>query len=368
MGDGEKSSSYGTRAVDATATIDRRGPDEARRRQDKSPDGLETRKRMTPSRRTSAGRWLLCLALLVASAAPAWADYPDKTVRVIVGPGPDLLARILAQHLKDEWGQAVIVDPRPAAGGIIAIEGVVKAPADGYTLLLSSGSYTINSLLHPEQPFNLPRDLAPISLMATLPFLLIVPATSPYHALKDVLDAARAQPGKLTYATPGVGTPAHLAGEMLKQMAHVDITHVPYKGAPAGVTDVVGGQVTMMFVPAPSALPLVKDGKVRAIAVTTPKRYGELPNVQTVAEQGYPDYTVVGWNGLHTRAGTPKDVVEKIDRAVQKILKSPDAQMQIRQAGFEVVGSSVQDFDKFVKAELARYADVIKKSGMKAAD
>jgi tripartite-type tricarboxylate transporter receptor subunit TctC len=327
---------------------------------------------MTSSRQTRAGRLLLCLALLTAVATavvpPAYAaDYPDKTVRIIVGPGPDLLARILAQHLKDEWGQAVIVDPRPAAGGIVAIDGVVKAPADGYTLLLSSGSYTINSLLHPEQPFNLSRDLAPVSLMATLPFLLIVPANSPLRSVKDVVDAARAKPGSLNYATPGVGTPAHLAGEMLKQMAHIDIVHVPYKGAPAGVTDVVGGQVQMMFVPAPSALPLVKDGKVRAIAVTTPKRYSELPQVPTIAEQGYPDYTVVGWNGLHTRVGTPPAVIEKIDRAVAKILKSPDVQAQIKQAGFEVVGSSVQEFDKFVRAELARYADVIKKSGMKAA-
>jgi tripartite-type tricarboxylate transporter receptor subunit TctC len=287
-------------------------------------------------------QWVaLAVAAAMVTTTPARAaDFPDHTVRIIVGPGPDLLARILAEHLKDEWGKTVIVDPRPAAGGIVAIEGVTKAPPDGYTLLLSSGSYTINSLLHPEQPFNLPRDLAPISLMATLPFLLIVPADSPYKSLKDVVDAAKARPGKLDYATPGVGTPAHLAGEMLKQMAHIDLVHVPYKGA---------------------------DGKVRAIAVTTPKRYGELPDVKTVAEQGYPNYAVVGWNGLHTRKGTPPDVVEKIDRAVAKILKSPDAQAQIKQAGFEVVGSTTPEFDKFVRDEIARYAEVIKLSGMKAA-
>lgn len=341
-------------------------------------DKAQPRKsRMNAWRQPSASRLLLsimCASVLAGPAraqvaAPAQAaaqEYPNRVIRIVVGPGPDLLARIVGQHLKEEWGQAVIIDQRPAAGGIVAADAVAKSAPDGYTMLLSSGSYTINSLLQPNLPYDLQRDLTPVSLMATLPFLLIVSPGSPAHSLKEMIDMARARPGTLNYASSGNGTPANLAGEMLKQMAKVDIVHVPYKGAGAGVTDVISGQVQMMFVPAPSALQLVKSGTVRALAVTSPKRYGALPDVPTIAELGYPDFSVVGWNGLHMRAGTPPAIVEKVNRAVAKILHSREAQAQASAAGFEVVGSTVAEFDAFVRADLARSAVVIKAGNMQA--
>ncbi|MDB5804652.1 MAG: tripartite tricarboxylate transporter substrate binding protein [Betaproteobacteria bacterium] len=304
---------------------------------------------------------LICAAAALVATAPAAAQqYPDKPIRIIVGPGPDTLARLLGAHLTSVWGQQILVDQRPAAGGIVAADVVAKAPPDGYTLLLSTGSFTINSALNAKLPYDFLRDLTPVSLMADFPFILVVRPDSPYHSLKDFVNAAKAQPGKLNYASAGNGTPPHLAGEMLKQMAQIDIVHVPYKGAAAGITDLIGGQVQAMFAVAPAGLPQVKGGKLRALAVSSPKRYSQLPEVPTVAESGYPEFQVVGWNGLHAPAKTPKAIIDKLNAEVAKYLKSKEGQEGVLASGFVAEGSTVAEFDAFARADIARATKVIK--------
>jgi tripartite-type tricarboxylate transporter receptor subunit TctC len=314
---------------------------------------------LRPTRRLHLAATLASVLGLLA-AGPARADYPDKPIRLIVGPGPDILARIVGEKLTAAWGQPVVVDQRPAAGGVVAGDSVAKAAPDGYTLLLSTGSYTVNSALRAKAPYDFQRDLAPVSLMATLPFILVVHPSVPVKGVKDLVAMAQAQPGKLNYASSGNGTPSHLSGEMLKQMAKVDIVHVAYKGAAPALTDVLGGQVQLSFLPAPTALPLVKSGKLHAIGVSSPRRYSALPDVPTIAEQGYPDFSVVGWNGIHVPAKTPAPLVEKLNREIAAILRQPDAREKAAAAGFETAGSTREEFEAFVKADIAKATAVIK--------
>jgi tripartite-type tricarboxylate transporter receptor subunit TctC len=300
-------------------------------------------------------------ALGALAALPVHAqDYPTRPMRLIVGPGPDILARIVGEKLTAAWGQPVVVDQRPAAGGVVAGDSVAKAAPDGYTLLLSTGSYTVNSAMRAKSPYDFQRDLVPVSLMATLPFILVVHPDTPVHSVKELVARAQARPGKLNYASSGNGTPSHLSGEMLKQMAKVDIVHVPYKGAAPALTDMLSGQVQLSFLPAPTALPLVKAGKLRAIGVSSPKRYSGLPEVPTIAEQGYPDFSVVGWNGIHVPAKTPPAIIEKLSREVAAIVRQPEARERAAAAGFEAVGSTREEFEAFVKADIANAAAVIK--------
>jgi tripartite-type tricarboxylate transporter receptor subunit TctC len=310
-------------------------------------------------------RALAVCALAVALPAAAQ-DYPSKPVRLIVGPGPDTLARIVGEKLGAAWGQNVIVDQRPAAGGVVAGDAVAKAAPDGYTLLLSTGSYTINSALRAKSPYDFQKDLVPVSLMATLPFVLVVNPALPAQTLKELVALAQASPGKLNYASSGNGTPSHLAGEMLKQMARIDLVHVAYKGAAPAATDVVGGQVQASFLPAPSALALIKSGKLRALAVSGPARYPGLPNVPTVAEQGYPAFSVVGWNGIHAPAKTPPAILDKLNRDIAAALRLADAQERAAAAGFVPAGSSREDFETFVQADIARATEVIRSAHIEA--
>jgi tripartite-type tricarboxylate transporter receptor subunit TctC len=287
-------------------------------------------------------------------------DYPNKPVRLIVGPGPDVLARIVGDRLSSAWGQPVVVDQRPAAGGLVAADTVAKSAPDGYTLLLSTGSYTVNYAMRAKAPYDFLRDLEPVLLMATLPFILVVNNSVPIHSVKELVAEARERPDKLNYASSGNGTPSHLAGEMLKQMAKVNIAHVPYKGAAPALIDVIGGQVQLSFLPAPTALPLVKSGKLRAIAVSSPRRYSALPDVPTVAEQGYPDFAVVGWNGIHVPARTPRAIVEKLVQDVAATLRQPEARERATAAGFELAPSTRDQFESFVHADIARATAVVK--------
>jgi len=290
--------------------------------------------------------------------------YPNKPIRIIVGPGPDILARIVAEKLSESLAVPVIVDQKPAAGGLMAGDAVAKSSPDGYTLLLSTGSFTINSVLQPNPPYSFKRDLLSVGMLATLPFVLVVNSSSPYLSLKDIINYAKNNPGKVNFGSSGNGTPPHLAGEMLKQMSQIEMVHIPYKTAMAGMTDVLGGQVDLMFLPAPIALPMIRSDKLRPLVVSGNKRYMNLPSVPTVAETGYTQFSIVGWNGLHIAAKTSPKITQLLSLQLEQILKGSDFQNKATAAGFEPYWLSSDDFGKFVNQDLEKVTQVIKASNI----
>ena len=317
---------------------------------------------LTATRRRVGPGLLLSLACACAVAQ----DYPARPVRLVVGGGPDQLARIVAEKLSASWGQTVFVEQKNGAGGTVAAQFIAQSPADGSNWLLSSTTYSIGTALQPKLPYSLTRDLAPVTMIATLPFVLVVNNDLPARSLKELVALAKSRPGKLNYASSGTGAPPHLAGEMLKQMAGFDALHVPYKSVAPALVDVIANQVQYMFAPAPAALTLIKAGRLRALAVSTLNRYGPLPDVPTVAEQGYPDYQLVGWNGIHVAAKTPDAILDKIANDITAIMKTPDAQEKAEAAGFVPTTMSRKEFEAFVLADLARFTKVIKDGNIKA--
>ena len=259
----------------------------------------------------------------------------------------------------------MIVDVRPAAGGIVAGDAVAKAAPDGYTLLLSSSAYTINSVLQPKLPFDFVKDLKPVSLIATIPIVLVVNNELAAQNVKDLVSLAKSKPGALNYGSSGNGTPAHLTAEMFNQATNVSIVHVPYKGIAPSVTDTIGGQVQLMFSVAPSVLPMIRGNKLRAIAVTSTKRYKLLPDVPTVIEQGYPDVVYGGWNGIHVPAKTPPEIVQKLNAEITKILSLPEVQAKVEAAGFESFIGTTSDFESFESNEIIRLKKLVKSANIK---
>jgi tripartite-type tricarboxylate transporter receptor subunit TctC len=300
------------------------------------------------------------------AAAQAQQDYPNRPIRIIVGPGTDLLARIVGEKLTEAWGQGVVIDSRPAAGGIVAGDAVAKAPPDGYTLLLSSSSYTANSVLQPKMPYDLATDLRPVCLLATIPIVVVVNPALPIHNLRELVAAAKAKPGQLNYASAGNGTAPHLSGEMFKQLAHVDLTHVPYKGAAPAITDVMGGQVQLSFSTAPPVLGAVQSGKLRALGVTGARRFKGLPDVPSAAEQGFAGFSYVAWNGIHAPAKTPAAIVEKLSARMVEIMRTPVAIERAEKAGFDPVSLPTKEFEQFQAQDLARVKTIIREGNIKA--
>jgi len=292
--------------------------------------------------------------------------YPIKPIRFIVGPGPDVLARIVGQKLTDAWGQQVLVDQRPGAGGIIAADSVAKSPADGYTLLLSTGTYTTIPSLYSKVPYDFERDFAPVTLLAQLPFLLVAHPSVPAKNVQELVRLARARPGQLNYASSGNGTTAHLAGEMLKNMARIDIVHVPYKGTVPGVIDLVAGQVHIMFAIIQSSLPYVKAGRLKALAVSSPKRSSSAPEVPTISESGVPGYEFISWNGVHVPAATPRAIAGKLNMELLRIIALPDVKEKMFSLGMDVAGGTPEEFGTLVKSDIAKWAKVIRDAGIKA--
>jgi tripartite-type tricarboxylate transporter receptor subunit TctC len=305
---------------------------------------------------------LLCTSLGMADA------YPTRLIKIIVpwpaGGVADFLARIAADGLSRSLGQAVIVDNRPGAGTNIGSELVAKATPDGYTLLLSSSNNAVNMTLYGTMPYDSAKDFAPISLIAMVPNILVVNPKVPVHSVKDLIDYAKANPGKVTYASAGNGSPAHLAAEEFKQLAHVDMLNVPYKGAAPAVTDLIAGQVDVMFTNIPASLGSIKAGQLRAIAIGSKTRSPALPDVPTIAESGLPDYEAVAWYGLEAPAGTPKDIVDKLYQELVQFMKAPEAQQRLVQEGTEPVISTPDALSKRMAADIVSYRNLIRSSGI----
>ena len=310
-------------------------------------------------------------ALALALTAPAFAQtssYPDKPIRIVVPFPPggfnDTLARTVGAKLQAAWGQSVVVDNKPGGATVIGLDAVAKAPADGYTLVILPFSFAVNPSIFAKLPYDSQKDFAPITLAATTVNLLVVPASSPFNSMKDLLAQARSKPGSLSYASTGIGSSNHLSMEKFKQMAGVDIIHVPYKGSAPAVTDLIGGQVQVMFDNISNVLPHVKSGKLKALAVTTPARSPLTPELPTVSEAGVSGYEVGVWFGVAAPGGTPKPIVDKLNAEIVKILHMPDVKERFAAQGVDVVGSTVEQFQAHLQTQRAMWAKVVKDAGV----
>jgi tripartite-type tricarboxylate transporter receptor subunit TctC len=295
-------------------------------------------------------------------------DYPAKPIRVIVGQAPggatDIVARALAAKLGEAFGQSVVIDNRAGAAGSIGSAIVAKSAPDGYTALIVSSTYTINPSLYKNLPFDPVKDLQPVTLIASSPFLLMVHPSVPAKTTKDLIALAKVKP--LTYGSGGVGSSGHLAAELFSSMAGIALTHVPYKGAGPALIDALGGQVNLILSSIVSAMPHAKSGKLRALAITTRVRSGALPDLPTIAESALPGYDFSSWYGLLVPAGTSKPIVGKLFTQTTQALRMPDLQARLSGEGCEPVGNTPEQFAAYLKLETARWAKVAKASGMRA--
>jgi tripartite-type tricarboxylate transporter receptor subunit TctC len=304
------------------------------------------------------------LALAWQAGAHAQASYPDKPIRLVVpfpaGSGTDIIGRLLGQEISNAWNQPVIVDNRPGASTIVGTEIVANAPPDGYTMVMASNSHAINPSLFPNKlPFDSLKDFTAVAQVAILPFVLVVNPQLPVKTFGELLALARSKPHELTYASTGNGTPPHVAGEMLKNVANIDLIHVPYKGSAAAVADVVSGQVSMMFINVPSAMSLVRAGKLRALAVGTSKRLDSMPDIPTVSELGFPGFDVSLWMGLLVPARTPADIVDKLAQEVSRILEDPKMRAKLEEQGAEPAYRSPAAFSAFIADETKRFSRIV---------
>jgi tripartite-type tricarboxylate transporter receptor subunit TctC len=299
---------------------------------------------------------------LLAGQARAQTDYPNHPVRIIVpsapGGGTDTVARELAQLLAKSMGQPFIIDNRPGAGNMIGIEAAARSAPDGYTLLMVASTLTILPVIHKKMPYDAARDFAPISQVVTLPQVLVVNSSAPVHSLADLIALAKKKPGQLNYASAGPGTAPHMAMELLKSMAGIDLQHVPYKGVAPALTDVIGGRMAGMIVNVLSAQPHIESGALRALAVTSRRRAETMPNIPTIAEFGFPDYEAPQWFGLLAPAGTPAPIVARLQLEVANALKTPEMKQRLIVEGAEAVGNTPADFSAAISAELAKWAAV----------
>ena len=313
---------------------------------------------------------LAAAALALGAAALAHAQYPNRPIKLIVPFPPagstDISARALASKLGERLGQPVIIENKPGAGGNIGSDVVAKAQPDGYTLVVGTvGTHAINSSLYSKMPYDPIRDFVPIILLATTPNVLVVPANFPANSVQDVIKLAKAKPGELTFASSGAGTSIHLSGEMFKSMAGLDMTHIPYKGSGPMLIDLLSGQVNMAFDNLSASMVYIKAGKLKALATTGAKRAPALPDLPTVSESGLAGYESTSWNAVYAPAGTPKEIVDKLNREANAVLQSAETRKFFAEQGAEAGGGTPAELAAFNRAELAKWAKVVKDSGAK---
>ena len=310
---------------------------------------------------------IAALAFATAGSAHAQAGYPNKPIHIVVtfttGGAPDILARLIGERLQAAWGQSVIIDNKPGAGGNTGADSVAKAAPDGYTVVVGTvGTHSINGALYKKMPYDMVKDFTPITLLATTPNMLVVHPDVPAKTLKEFIALGK-KDGKMTFASSGAGTSIHVSGELFKTMTGIDMEHIPYKGRASAIPDLLGGRVTMMFDNMPSSLPLVKEGKLRAIGVTSAKRSAAAPDIPTIAEQGLPGFEAVSWFALFGPANMPKAVTDKLSAEVGKIMKSPEVSKKLLDIGLEPAPGTPAELAAYQQKEITKWAKVVKDSG-----
>ncbi|MCM5682387.1 tripartite tricarboxylate transporter substrate binding protein [Schlegelella sp. S2-27] len=311
---------------------------------------------------------LLALTAATLTSGAFAQSWPTKPIRIVVpfppGGGTDIIARETSQRVAKATGWTFVIDNKPGAGGNLGVDSVAKSPADGYTIVLGQTSnLAISPTLYPKLPYDPQKDLAPIVLVANAPLVVVTSMSAPYGTLADAVDAAKAKPGYINFASPGNGTVAHLASEMFQKAAGVKMQHVPYKGAAQAMTDVVSGTVELYMSSVPTLLGQIKQGKLRPLAVTSTKRVKDLPDVPTINDSGYKGFDAVTWFGFLAPAGTPKDVVAKLNTEFNKVLKDPELVKRLSDEGADAVGGTPEQFAAFISKETPRWAKVVKDSG-----
>jgi tripartite-type tricarboxylate transporter receptor subunit TctC len=318
--------------------------------------------------RIISGMLVITACTLAAGTALAQA-YPSKTIRLIMpfppGGPTDIVGRLVAAKVSEQVGQSIVADSRPGASGNVGLEIASKAPPDGYTIVLASPVIALSPLLYTKLNYDPQKDLAPISLVGAVRNVLVVHPSVPAKTVKELVEIARKNPGKLNYGSGGIGTTTHLAPELLKSLEKLDIVHVPYKGSGLALIGLASGQVDMEVLAAPAALGQIQAGRVRALAVLSPKRLPDLPSVLTTKEQGFENFEISVWYGMLAPAGTPREIINRLNAELNKATTAPDMQPRFATAGVEPLTSTPEEFGNFIKSEAARFAKVVKEAGIK---
>ena len=327
------------------------------------------RSRSLPRIALFSGLVIGALCVSAMSAAQTTNTYPNQAIRMVVpyppGGPTDITARVVAAEMSKTIGQSVVIDNRPGASGMIGSEMVTKATPDGYTLLANASIHVINPSVYPDMRFDAIKDFTPITQLAQVPLVLVVPANSPIKSVKDLVEYAKANPGKVNFGSAGSASAQHLAGESFKIAAGIQMQHIPYKGSAPALTDLAGGQLQLMFDSMPSATPMINSGKLRAIAVTTTTRAKARPDLPTIAESGFPGFDISTWYAYWAPKGTPADVVEKLAASAAQALKNPEVIAKYEAMGAEPVGSTPAQFAAYVESEAKKWSEIVKKSGAK---
>lgn len=313
---------------------------------------------------------LSAIVSFAALALPVQAQYPERPIKIIVPFGPggftDVAARILQKELAPAFGQAIIIENKPGAGSTIGTTEVAKAKPDGYTLVMISTAHVISPHLYKQMPYDALKDFSPVMKLAEGPYVLAIHPSLPVKNVQELIALAKASPGKIDYASSGNGSAQHLVGALFEKMAGADMNHVPYKGSNQAMNDVLGGQVKVTFAGVPNVLPNIANGKLKALGVSTSKRYSDMPDVPTIAEAGVPGYDATIWLGILAPPGTPREVVQKINAEITKVLSTPESRKLMASAGVDVATSTPEQFAALMKTELERWGRVVKETGMEA--